>query len=252
MSNNSIHQTIQISPQKQTQVSFQPPVGDGLRFYNRSLPGSQQSPAIPKVFCDAMSVREAVFVNEMKAIPLRHHTDADDARSYHWVVYAPESSSDPSKVKSQPVGTVRLVPYPHHPHPEPGARLEPPGPEVPIAAETVFLAAPPVYKIDRKTTLHDGKELYLTLGRTCVIKEFRGEKLADLLIQSALDWAAKNPEFPEIEGMKWKGLVRIHAHEKAITMWQRNGFVVDDGMGQWFEAGLRHVGMFCRLDLKTV
>jgi len=30
-------------------------------------------------------------------------------------------------------------------------------------------------------------------------------------------------------------------------MWERNGFVVDEGMGRWSEVGVEHVGMFRRV-----
>lgn len=237
-----------------TRVAFQPPAGNTLRLFNRTIPASQQSSVIPNVFCDSMSVREAVFVIEMGAVPLVHHTDTDDARSYHWVIYAPESSDTLLKNEPRPIGTIRLVPYPHHSHPQPGAHLEAPGPDAPsLGSEEVFLAPPPSYTIDRRTRLHDGEELYLKLGRLCVVKEFRGQKLADLLIKTALEWAAEHPEFPGIDGIdgkRWKGLVCIHAQEKAATMWQRNGFVIDEELGTWYEAGIMHYGMFCRVDLQ--
>jgi predicted GNAT family N-acyltransferase len=66
----------------------------------------------------------------------------------------------------------------------------------------------------------------------------------------ALKWAGENPI--SIDGIpKWNGLVCIHAQEKAVSMWQRNGFVVDEGMGTWFEAGIRHYGMFTRAKIKN-
>jgi GNAT superfamily N-acetyltransferase len=234
----------------QPQLSFQPPVGDQLRFFHRSLPASQQSSAIPKTFCDALTVREAVFVKEMGAVPLAHHTDTDDARSYHWVLYSPTPPEESPKHSSQPIGTIRIVPYPHHPHPEPGARYEAPGPDAPVLdGETVFLAPHPPYIVNRKTNLHDGKEPYLKIGRLCVIKEFRGKKLADVLMQTALKWAADNPAFSKDGEQQWKGLVCAHVQEKAVTVWQRNGFVVDERMGVWAEAGITHFGMFCLVDL---
>jgi predicted GNAT family N-acyltransferase len=83
-----------------------------------------------------------------------------------------------------------------------------------------------------------------------VVKEFRGKRLADQLVQMALKWAGENPI--SIDGIpKWNGLVCIHAQEKAVSMWQRNGFVVDEGMGTWFEAGIRHYGMFTRAKIKN-
>jgi hypothetical protein len=81
----------------------------------------------------------------------------------------------------------------------------------------------PEYTADRKTSLHDGIENYFKLGRLCVIKEERGKRFADLLINSMLDWAKENAG--EIEkGVRgkvpeWKGLVCVHAQEKAVDVW---------------------------------
>lgn len=47
----------------------------------------------------------------------------------------------------------------------------------------------PVYVVERKTGLHDGAESYIKLGRLCVVKEERGKRFADSLINAALDWA---------------------------------------------------------------
>ncbi|KAI1494433.1 hypothetical protein F5X96DRAFT_559942 [Biscogniauxia mediterranea] len=114
--------------------------------------------AIPPVFVDAMAAREAVFVRE-QGIPLAHEFDEDDARSCHWVAYAsvniraprPQQEEDeeekekaggsggggggeggeedtagppplPSGTRSVPIGTLRIVPFPHPPHPPDGAR----------------------------------------------------------------------------------------------------------------------------------
>ena len=242
-------------------IKFQSPVGNELRFYNRSIPGAQQSAIIPATFCDAMTVREAVFVNEIKAVSFGHHTDRDDARSCHWVIYSPVpggSASARSAAKSLPIGTIRLIPYPHHPLPEEGAYYEAPRADVPAEeSESLFTGPVPKYVPDRRTSLHDGKEPYIKLGRLSVLKEFRGSKLADALIQAALKWAAENPEFsseslPD-EGVglpKWNGLVCVHAHERAMSTWARNGFLADEEMGTWFEAGLKHHGMFIRVDIR--
>lgn len=205
---------------------------------------------IPKTFCDALTVREEVFVKEMGAVPLIHHTDTDDARSWHWVLYS--ASSDGLEIHRKPIGTVRLIPYPHHLHPNPGDCYKSPGPDTPSEdAAIVFLAPAPPSTLDRETSLHDGKEPYLKIGRMCVLKEFRRMGLADSLIRAALTWAAENPKFSKDGEMPWKGLVCAHAQEKAVTMWQRNGFVVDDIMGLWQEAGINHYGLFSRVQVKS-
>ena len=233
-------------------IAFQAPVGDALRLYNRSASATQQVTSIPPAFCDSMLVRETVFVEEQSAVPLVHHIDTDDARSWHWTLYVSLESSGKGEMIPRPVGTIRLVPFPLYPHPEPGAKFEAPSSDIPIVdAESFFSSPPPAYAVDRATSLHDGLESYLKLGRLCIVKEYRGKKLADLLVQTALNWAAENPaSFRKDSIPEWKGLVCIHAQEKAVSMWQRNGFVVDEGMGTWFEGGIRHYGMFTRVNMK--
>ncbi|KAM7206425.1 hypothetical protein V8F20_002774 [Naviculisporaceae sp. PSN 640] len=114
-----------------------------LTSYNRSLPSSQQhkpgqpssSSSIPKTFLDAMEVREQVYVQEQK-VPLEYEHDSDDTRSVHWVIYASINQTiepeirDPStqeiirprrsESRAMPIGTIRLVPFPHPPHPRKG------------------------------------------------------------------------------------------------------------------------------------
>jgi predicted GNAT family N-acyltransferase len=200
-----------------------------------------------------MTVREIVFVKEQKAVTLPHHLDPDDARSCHWVFYAPASEQSLSGDSPlQPIGTIRLVPYPHGPHPERGASYEAPSRYAPVEdSETFFRHPPPKYQVDRATSLHDGKEPYLKLGRLCVVKEFRGKKLGDVLIQAALKWASENPYFGKEGTLEWKGLVCAQAQEKAVTTWQRNGFVIDEEMGSWNTVGIKHYGLFHRVNVKN-
>jgi len=230
-------------------ISFQPAPGALLHNYNLNLPASEQDPSIPAKFRDAMLVRETVFVNELHAVPLQHHIDGDDARSCHWVLYSRATSEESPPL---PIGTIRLVRPPHSPHPEPGSRFEAPENELPAQkAKTLFQSPLPDFVTDKKTKYHDGVEPFIRLGRLSVIKEFRGAKFADLLIQAALQWVSENPEFVREalpEELKWKGLVCVHAHDKAASTWERNGFVIDEGMDDWFEGGLRHVGMFRRVE----
>lgn len=235
-------------------ILLQPPPGPLLHSYNLNLPALSplQSPTIPRTLKDSFSVRETVFVNEQKAVPLQHHIDSDDARALHWVLYAHSSST----TAPLPIGTVRLVPPPHYPHPEEGARFEAPPASVPAPDPKELFTAPlPGSIVDKKTSLHDGIEPYIKLGRLCVVKEYRGQKLADLVIQAVLTWATRIENRVLAQGVKtdgreWKGLVCVHAQEGAVKTWVRNGFVVDKGMGRWFEGGIPHVGMFLRLVLE--
>lgn len=63
-------------------ISFLGP--SNLDGYNRSLPPAEQPANIPKVFLDAMEVREKVFVHE-QGVALNNEFDSDDARACHWV-----------------------------------------------------------------------------------------------------------------------------------------------------------------------
>ena len=235
-------------------VVFEGPPGDQICAYHRNVHASQQPTVIPPVLRHAMAVREAVFVIEQKNVLLPHHMDPDDARSCHWVAYEyPEGQSTLGISPIQPIGTIRLVPYPHVPHPVPGASYEAPGEDAPVeGSETFFRRPPPEYRADRATSLHDGQEPYLKLGRLCVIKDRRGKKLGDALIQAALNWASENPHFWRKAGIpEWNGLVCAHAQEKAVTTWQRNGFVIDEEMGSWNTVGVRHYGLFHRVNIKS-
>jgi predicted GNAT family N-acyltransferase len=166
-----------------------------------------------------------------------------------------------SVTKSLPIGTIRLVPFPHPPHPEPGSSYVADTLETGPASHN-----PPPYIFDRPTIFHDGKEPYIKLGRIAVLKEFRGNGLSNLLANSALTWAKHNPTFfnPSVKemGMEnigalsiaeipiWKGLVCVHAQEQVQKQWAKWGFVLDEGMGTWVEEGINHIGMFQRLDIE--
>lgn len=226
-----------------------------------------------------MRVREEVFVNEQKC-PLENEFDADDPRSCHWVVYAsinetvkPELQDDEGNVTqrkksvttTQPIGTIRLIPFPHPPHPEPGSKWSMYASEAHVS-ESDQTTYPPPYIVDRETTFHDGTEPYIKLGRMAVIKEFRGHGLAKLLVHTAMTWAAQNPAYfnPSIteSGMDalgakrlaevpaWKGLICVHAQEQVAKLWAKWGFTADEKMGAWIEEGINHVGMFNRMDLE--
>ncbi|CAG8950206.1 hypothetical protein HYFRA_00008443 [Hymenoscyphus fraxineus] len=256
-------------------IAFQEP--SKLEGYNATLPRSQQPSNIPKTFLDAMEIRKQVFVVEQE-IPLENEFDTDDPRACHWVVYAsintitePQKTNDEGKIiqlqksvtVSQPIGTIRLVPFPHPPHPEPGSSY------AADALETTTNSVPtttPPYIVDRATTHHDGREPYIKLGRISVLKEFRGSGIAKILVNAAMTWARENPTFfnPSVEtwGMsnlgaskteeipRWKGLICVHAQEQVAKAWGKWGFELDEGMGTWVEEGINHVGMFQRLQIK--
>jgi predicted GNAT family N-acyltransferase len=164
-----------------------------------------------------------------------------------------------SVTRSTPIGTIRLVPFPHPPHPEPGSKF--------TFDASEGSSDPPPYIIDRATTYHDGKEPYIKLGRIAVVREFRGSGVATILANAALTWAQQNPVFfnPSVAtmGMEklgakrldeipvWNGLTCVHAQEQVESAWAKWGFKRDEGMGTWDEEGIMHVGMFRRLTIEN-
>jgi predicted GNAT family N-acyltransferase len=165
-----------------------------------------------------------------------------------------------SVTRSTPIGTIRLVPFPHAPHPEPGSKFT-------FDPSEYGSTSPPPYIIDRATTFHDGIEPYIKLGRIAVVKEFRNAGISKILANAAINWAQQNPTYfnPSVleMGMEkmgatntdeipvWKGLVCVHAQEQVEKVWTKWGFEKDEGMGTWDEEGIMHVGMFKRLNIES-
>lgn len=165
-----------------------------------------------------------------------------------------------SVTRTTPIGTIRLVPFPHAPHPEPGSKFTFDGSEDDSTN-------PPPYITDRATTYHDGVEPYIKLGRIAVVKEFRGAGISKILANAAITWAQQNPTYfnPSVleMGMEkmgatrtneipvWKGLACVHAQEQVEEAWAKWGFEKDEGMGTWDEEGITHVGMFKRLHIEN-
>lgn len=50
---------------------------------------------------------------------------------------------------------------------------------------------------------------------------------------------------------EWDGMFLIHAQKDARVFWERMGFVLDEGLGEWDEEGIIHVGMWKKVDVKT-
>ncbi|KAK0125533.1 hypothetical protein ONS96_009370 [Cadophora gregata f. sp. sojae] len=253
-----------------------------LSGYDSKNRSSSQPDNIPKTFLDAMEVREQVFVEE-QGVPIENEFDSDDHRACHWVIYASINTvtdpevTDPSGniitrkksiTRSTPIGTIRLVPFPHPPHPTPGSKYTADALETgpnPSSSTTTDPTDPPPYINDRSTTFHNGIEPYIKLGRLALLKEFRGSGIAKMLVNAALTWLLENPTFfnPSIKAMGmdkiaaeitgevpvWKGLVCVHAQVQVERVWAKWGFERDEGMGEWEEEGIGHVGMFRRLEL---
>lgn len=166
-------------------VSFLPPPGAALANYDSKQLHTSQPDDVPEIFCDAMSVRTEVFVEEQK-VPMENELDEDDARSYHWVAYASvgtsgaEQAAAADKIRQKgssqsgrrgstaqnlAIGTIRLVPPPHPPHPEPSSHH---------AIDNHEGTSPDADAGLKSTETHDGKEPYVKLGRLAVLPAFRG------------------------------------------------------------------------------
>ncbi|KAK5116513.1 hypothetical protein LTR62_008062 [Meristemomyces frigidus] len=253
------------------------PVHERIELYDASrLPTDQpkndavdQVKALPQAFIDAMIVREEVYVKE-QGILLENELDNDDARSYHWVVYA----SIPGKVQSPeivaqgtngktaarrsgtstkvPIGTIRLVPPPHAPHSSEHSK--------PNSEDKSD------HRPDSPLVYDPKKESYVKLGRLAVIKEFRKAGISKLLIETALSFARANHDIfaPNHDPARfeaeqqlsdrhrvhdWKGLVLVHSQVGVQKVWRKYGFETDASMGEWDEEGIMHVGMWRRLDV---
>ncbi|KAI4147899.1 MAG: hypothetical protein LQ340_005329 [Diploschistes diacapsis] len=254
-------------------ITIVQPLGQSVRQYPTDDIGSTPPASISAGFRDCMIVRKAVFIEE-QGCRLANEIDTDDERAFYWVAYAsigaPKSSSpalkEPGNERSEyqrrksiggqvPVSVLRLVPPPHGNHPAPGSVDGVGGEEV----ETV-------YNGDRKTSFHDGREIYVKIGRMATVKDFRGFGLGKLLMNHALDWARANKKtlslipqdgaereraqqelgekFGELE---WKGLVLVHSQVSAIRFYRQFGFVEDEELGIWIEEGIEHVAMWKRM-----
>lgn len=194
-----------------------------------------------------MIVRDKVFVQE-QGCSAEAEIDADDARSWHWVVYAsPDTDNNNNNAEANmPVAVIRLVPPPHAPH----ETLHNPD-----LAESESLP---------KYDLHH--EPYIKITRVAVLFEFRGYGLCRMLMETVHEWAAQHAEEintlyerevsnsqsqQDVSTKGWTGLVIIHAQVQVERMYRRFGYETDLSMGTWEEEGIKHVGMFKRLEVVT-
>ncbi|KAK1754401.1 hypothetical protein QBC47DRAFT_414365 [Echria macrotheca] len=176
--------------------------------WDRDKLPSEQSAKIPRTFVDAMTVRKAVNVDKL-GVPLAHELQPDDRFAFHWVIYmsarqtiSPEVRDfvtgelvNPRKSKTEtiPLGTIRMVPFPHLAFPRPGGVytkgvLTNPGAPASAVASPAFagLAVAPWTQTDharavdpniwppaveRPTQYWDGREPYIKIGRLTVRRD---------------------------------------------------------------------------------
>ena len=198
-----------------------------------SVTSSTAIGSLPGILRDAVSIRRQVFVDE-QGCSAEAEIDADDARSWHWVLYdgsapSPVSVSrtecmDESKSsatdRSPAVGTLRLVP---------------PCPPAP----------------------------YVKITRVAVLPTHRGRGIGRHLVETAVEWAGVHGAAvwgtgPSIDAgdvtgardrgkggtNRWPGWMLVHAQVDVEGMYARLGFRRDEGMGRWMEEGIEHVGMW--------
>lgn len=270
-------------------LSMQPPPKEDVAHYDNTRPHNEQVIEIPQVFHDAMSVREEVYGEQ--GIPLEAEFDEDDARSWHWVVYAsvastaspppkdlrtdtPTDSADDTRRASAaasrlPVGTIRMIPAPHGPN----KYLEKEGSDKHTDAD-------PPREVEQQSWAESKhpSEPYVKLGRLAVLAPYRKLGLAKLLINTAMEYAAKHPDdiyeppsptttekanllgIPPQDVASWNGLVMIHAQANLKHLWERYGFTEEllDDKGEveiskephWVEEGIEHIGMWRRLQVE--
>ncbi|KAL8747242.1 MAG: hypothetical protein Q9190_000861 [Brigantiaea leucoxantha] len=251
-----------LSPPTRFTVALLPPPGSSVFKARYPIPQNPDD-AIPPLFLSALSVRGAVFQDEQKCSPEKE-IEEDDTRSWHWVYFdnapatpfsgeasAPVSAFSSAKCSSsdstpKPAATVRLVPVPldktegtavgrEHSEKTGEERI----------AEDQGIKTEPYHGA---TEMWDGVEPYATIGRVATLEEYRGRGIAKRLIQGAFRWAEENKSEVTGGGEPWKGLVLIHA-QKAVEGWyEKLGFVTDKGLGEWWEEGILHVGMWIRLN----
>lgn len=253
-------------------MSFQPQPGAAVAHYDRKQTHDHQTSPIPQVFREAMSVREEVYVTG-QGVPIEGEFDDDDARSFHWVIYASvgntakpfshDGSPDITRRASEStasrvaIGTIRLVPPPHAPHPAPENKIK--------TTDGTTNDEPPRSDSVASVISFEPDEPYIKLGRLAVLEPYRKLGLSKLLINAALTWAKEHPveilpllspaeeEAARVEGKKdklpWSGLMLVHSQAGAQHLWQRYGFIKDQELGSWDEEGIEHIGMWGRVDV---
>lgn len=206
---------IKMSPQPPSIHLLPPPGPSVLLLSTGDASSAQGTSTVPQLFLAAHKVRFEVFVIEQHC-SAANEIDADDATSWHWVIYAPLSPPPPphdrrawlesslvgkapeeegnyfnkkndktdSKIEDEalgsviPVATIRLVPFP----PSHSAAAPPSG-EGGAAEQQPSHTA---------TKMWNGKEAYIKLGRLATLRSHRGLGFGRVLTDSALKWAVEN------------------------------------------------------------
>jgi predicted GNAT family N-acyltransferase len=154
----------------------------------------------------------------------------------------------------RPVGTIRAVlPDPPGAATRAGAEGHVPGDHGTGGGGSGAATPPPSAEWPPHPTAHAG-EAYVRLGRLATLAGHRGQGVARQLVEAVLEFLARPGVGAEMrpgeEADRWKGLVVVHAQrDRSVGFWRKFGFVVDEGMGEWDEEGMMHVGMYRKLDI---
>ncbi|KAL8809553.1 MAG: hypothetical protein Q9223_003022 [Gallowayella weberi] len=250
------------SPPSTITISHLKPPGPSILSLPTSLLSSLTAPQsnissnppkdIPQLFLSALHVRIPVFVTEQHC-SIANEIDTDDARSWHWIAFDGDV----------PVSTLRLVPVSGKlPKNGTGERSEQPVME----KEHLCVANEEGMEGDGKMTeprhgatgMWDGREGYIKIGRMATLSSHRGMGIAQRLIEEALIWATLHAadlssscdgdgKGESKAALKWEGLVLSHAQKSVHGWWTKMGFEVDEGLGEWWEEEIEHVGMWRRV-----
>lgn len=212
-------------------IHLLPPPGPSVLLLSTTGITSPQggTSTAPKLFLAAHKVRFEVFVKEQRC-SAANEIDADDATSWHWVIYATPSppphdrrawleslgtlvvvgksseeeegpyfnnnNNDDEELISGviPVGTIRLVPpSAAEDHKHNGQASAPP----PLSVEGGGEEAAEQQQQQQQPThtptkMWNGKESYIKLGRLATLRSHRGLGFGKVLVDSALKWAVEN------------------------------------------------------------
>lgn len=212
----------EMTPQSPS-IHLLPPPGPSVLLLSTDdafSPQGQGTSTVAQVFLAAVKVRFEVFVIEQHC-PAANEIDTDDARSWHWVIYAPPSpplNGHPRAFGLEPslVGKAAKGGWQERGHhldndiinnkkfndeesgsviPVATIRLVPFSPSPPTAAPPSGeggAAAEQQIPIHTATKMWNGKEAYIKLGRLATLRSHRGLGFGRVLIDSALKWAVEN------------------------------------------------------------
>lgn len=185
---------------------------------------------------DALTIRRKVFVDDGD-FDAADEIDAEDARSWHWVIYDNGEARNPV-----PVATIRMVP--------------PPQVSLNRLSHADRATYGPQYDFESEPAVRP--------SRMAVLKEYQGNQLAVRLMETVHSWASENQRAinhaymhslqavggnsSALPNGKWSGLVHVYGLKHLEKFFPRIGYELLGEEGFW--EGVEHVGFRMRLDVK--